>query len=1065
MPATPLTTAQLALLKPNMLIDTSHSPKYSAIVQSWTANAITVGGWVQMNNTATGQVPPGTATAYVNPITKIWALNANATLSNYGYATAAAGFELGINNNTGAYNSATDTPTTWGYDVVNLGTNTVSAGFIQRGDMQNGYVARSGRNAAFVYTPTGGYPQLDGFQTQQTTGNGFHVMANMTAGNGFWTQQASGNAMLASDPIHGQKFLISAIDGSMEIGALGQGMGASAAAVANGGSGYAIGDTITLAGGTMLTIATLTGGAVATATVTAPGTWSSFPAGAVAQTATSGGGSGATFTLSFTAGIAASSPVIDFHTTGGPDDYNARITAFGGTLGANGSGTLKHIATTHQVFDPNGAGFSITGGATPTIASTAASFGITATSGAAVNATGVGALTLTAGGSGAVIVNGGIMASTGQIELGGQSGTATAAFVDFHTTGGSEDYNARINATGGTLGTVGSAGLRYVGASHTLLDNAGNSVTLTLGNAPTFASSGTFAVTTPSGAGLSTTAGGSVTIASSSTGSLSLNGSINASAGAIELGGQSGIATSAYVDFHTTGGNEDYNARINATGGTTGTVGSAGLRYVAASHTLLDNAGNSLAVTLGGAPTLASSGSFAITAASGASVIGNASGGVTLTATGSGFVTVNGPIAAGAGQIELGNQTGNAGNSYIDFHTTGGNEDYNARLVATGGTAGSIGSAALQVNAAGFVINSTGYLQFPSGTTAQQPAAPTAGMGRYNSTTSRYEYWVPGSPGVWVNHVRLTGDSMTGALSVPSLASSGAVSGATFTAANTNSAVLSGAASGAVSLSATGANVGIALVTSGTGALSAAVPNSAQSGGNNRGTNATDWQQTRTQATQVASGVNATIVGGGNNTASGNNTTVGGNSNSVSGNNGVAFGNGNQISGSFSAAPGGYQASDGGLYGKFAFASGMFARQGDAQTALYVLRGATTGTTAVRLSSDGNAAGTANTLNLPNKGAYGFGRIVVLAFDNSGFNAAMWHVDGLLVTRGGGAGSTTIVGTPTVTLVQASAALSSLSAGSLAVSADTANGGINFTVTGTATALHMVARAATAEAA
>ena len=60
-----------------MLIDTSHSPKYTGIVQSWTANAITVSGWVQVGNTGAGQVPPGTASAYVNPVTKIWALNAN----------------------------------------------------------------------------------------------------------------------------------------------------------------------------------------------------------------------------------------------------------------------------------------------------------------------------------------------------------------------------------------------------------------------------------------------------------------------------------------------------------------------------------------------------------------------------------------------------------------------------------------------------------------------------------------------------------------------------------------------------------------------------------------------------------------------------------------------------------------------------------------------------------------------------------------------------------------------------------------------------------------------------
>jgi hypothetical protein len=79
----------------------------------------------------------------------------------------------------------------------------------------------------------------------------------------------------------------------------------SAASVQAGGSGYAVGDTITLTGGTaitqaVLTVATLSGSAVATVTVTYPGNYTTKPSDPVSQGSTSGIGSGATFNLTWT---------------------------------------------------------------------------------------------------------------------------------------------------------------------------------------------------------------------------------------------------------------------------------------------------------------------------------------------------------------------------------------------------------------------------------------------------------------------------------------------------------------------------------------------------------------------------------------------------------------------------------------------------------------------------------------------------------------------------------------------------------------------------------------------
>lgn len=79
----------------------------------------------------------------------------------------------------------------------------------------------------------------------------------------------------------------------------------SAAAIQAGGSGYAVGDTITLTGGTaiahaVLTVDTLSGSAVATVTVTYPGNYTTKPADPVAQGSTSGAGTGATFNMTWT---------------------------------------------------------------------------------------------------------------------------------------------------------------------------------------------------------------------------------------------------------------------------------------------------------------------------------------------------------------------------------------------------------------------------------------------------------------------------------------------------------------------------------------------------------------------------------------------------------------------------------------------------------------------------------------------------------------------------------------------------------------------------------------------
>lgn len=79
---------------------------------------------------------------------------------------------------------------------------------------------------------------------------------------------------------------------------------ATSATVQAGGSGYAVGDTITETGGTAIlqpvfTVATLSGSAVATVTVALPGFYTTKPSNPVAQGSTSGAGTGCTLNITY----------------------------------------------------------------------------------------------------------------------------------------------------------------------------------------------------------------------------------------------------------------------------------------------------------------------------------------------------------------------------------------------------------------------------------------------------------------------------------------------------------------------------------------------------------------------------------------------------------------------------------------------------------------------------------------------------------------------------------------------------------------------------------------------
>jgi hypothetical protein len=304
--------------------------------------------------------------------------------------------------------------------------------------------------------------------------------------------------------------------------------------------------------------------------------------------------------------------------------------------------------------------------------------------------------------------------------------------------------------------------------------------------------------------------------------------------------------------------------------------------------------------------------------------------------------------------------------------------------------------------------------------------------------------------------------------------------------------------------SAASTNADVAFVAKGTGATLAQVPTSTTAGGNKRGTYATDWQKSRTAATQVASGTGSTIGGGAENRASnfystvaggslnlasGDTSTVCGGYNNTSSQNYSFVGAGSQntasginstigggfintASGAYSVVSGGYRStasSDGGFIGGGAFGTtrGIVSNhvfpacfgpiafsEGVSQAALLILGRQTTDATATRLTSDTNAASTANQVILPNNSAY-YVKGSIIANVTGGGNTKSWDFIAT-IKRGANAAATSIVGAATLNVQAADAGASTWT---VAITADTTNGGLAVTVTGQAsTTIRWVAK-------
>jgi hypothetical protein len=142
---------------------------------------------------------------------------------------------------------------------------------------------------------------------------------------------------------------------------------------------------------------------------------------------------------------------------------------------------------------------------------------------------------------------------------------------------------------------------------------------------------------------------------------------------------------------------------------------------------------------------------------------------------------------------------------------------------------------------------------------------------------------------------------------------------------------------------------------------------------------------------------------------------------------------------------------------KYAFAGWGIASAGSSQMGILLLCKTTTNDTATVLTSDTGVAATSNQVILSNSSAYAFtGTVVARQQAADGTDSAAWKIEGL-IRREANAASTTLVAS-TVT------AIDNTPGWTLALSADTTNGGLAVTATGAAaTDIRWVATVQTSE--
>lgn len=236
-------------------------------------------------------------------------------------------------------------------------------------------------------------------------------------------------------------------------------------------------------------------------------------------------------------------------------------------------------------------------------------------------------------------------------------------------------------------------------------------------------------------------------------------------------------------------------------------------------------------------------------------------------------------------------------------------------------------------------------------------------------------------------------------------------------------------------------NIDAALCPKGYGAICSDIADNTSLGGNKRGTNAVDFQISRTSANHVASGDLSFIGCGASNTASGAYSSVpGGNNNVASGVSSFAVGDYCTADAS-NAMAWGSSATSKEIKGTFSEASGTFAYPGECQRQRPLLRCITTNNTQTSLTTDGAAPSTSNQVCMNANYQWYVAQGIVIAVEKATGDSAAWRFEALIQRYG----TTSMIIACTPTLINATAGAS---AWSLSVDADTTNHVLQISGTG-----------------
>lgn len=419
-------------------------------------------------------------------------------------------------------------------------------------------------------------------------------------------------------------------------------------------------------------------------------------------------------------------------------------------------------------------------------------------------------------------------------------------------------------------------------------------------------------------------------------------------------------------------------------------------------------------------------------------------------------------VASGTQSVISGG-TGNTANGAVSAVIGGQNNTAGATYSMAGG-GGNTATGNYSGALAGYTNSATGFFGYVGGGQANSTtsgSAVTTQSGTMNGTTA---VTLSGSNanikvGQYITGTSIAGFTYVAAISGTSLTLSQAASGSstsTLSFFTPHGVVVGGGnnqATGSYSFIGGGGDAGTAA---------------------NRNTASGDWSFVGGGRQNTASGVSSFVGGGGvfsaaaannyPNTASGNAASVvGGLSNTSSAETTfVGGGQFNTANANQSSIVGGAYGTTRGIRGNAVFPACQYpvaGASGVSQAGLLILGRQTTDATPTVITSDNTAAGTINQVILPNNSAYYF-RGEIVAGVTGGGNTKGWFIEGV-IKRGANAASTAMVGTATVTSNYADAGAS---AWTVAVTADTTNGGLAITVTGQAsTTIRWVAQIRTTE--